>query len=124
MRWIAGANIVCIVLLCPCVASAQDERVLELLVIEAVTPAEHENAARFYAEKAKDARAEAARHTEMGGRYVEGAGDDPALRREWRQHCDRIAALHREMAEEYEALAKSHAAEARELRAESTTPPD
>ncbi len=101
---------------CMFTADAQEKRALELLVIVAVTPEEHDDAARFYAEKAQDARAEEERHLDMGARYVEEAEDDAALRRDQKRHCDRIARLHREMAEEYEALSKSHADKARKLR--------
>lgn len=88
---------------------ASDRQVLELLVIEAVTPQKHVTAAEFYDAKARDAREEAARHRRMGELYAGGVMGD---RQSQKAHCERIASLHVEMAEEYEILALNHRAEA------------
>lgn len=95
-------------LVAPMTGIARDEQVRELLVSAAVTPDEHLAAAEFYDAKARDARVEAARHREMGERYADGIMGD---RKTQKEHCDRIAELHQEMAEEYEALARIHRAE-------------
>ena len=92
--------------------SAGGGEVRQLLIDHATTAEEHEASAKFYRDKARDQRNEAVRHREMGVRYGQGS---MGAGRKQREHCDRIASLHEQMAEEYEALGRNHQSEAEEL---------
>ena len=96
----------------PGLAGAQEEGgALEELVVEmAHTKAEHQALAKFYAEKAADARKLAARHESMGRAYLGGKGMN---KQAFTSHCKRIAEQQQAMAKEYDALAKLHEDEAK-----------
>ena len=93
-------------------ASAGGGEVRQLLIDHATTAEEHAASAEFYRDKARDQRTEAVRHREMGIRYGQGSMGE---RRKQQDHCDRIASLHEQMADEYEALGRNHQSEAAEL---------
>ena len=94
----------------PVEGNADEGQVRELLVHHANTPEQHAATARYYTRKAQEARQEAVRHIEMGELYAGGEMKD---RRMQKEHCERIAFLHLQMADEYEALGQNHRNEAR-----------
>lgn len=106
-RLVYGAFLaVALGLVSPAMSTADEIQVRELLVDWANTPEEHRAMARYYSDKAKDERREAVRHRDMGGRYAAGKMQG---RLEQKQHCDRIADLHSQLADEYEVLGQNHA---------------
>jgi ABC-type transporter MlaC component len=101
--------------LSPSFAAAQDEDAsIEQLVVEmAHTKAEHQALAKFYAEKADEARKLASRHQGMARAYLggKGMGKQPMT-----SHCKRIAEQQEAIAKEYDALAKLHEDEAKQAK--------
>ena len=99
-------------------ASAQGasaDRLEELVVDSADSPADHKALAGYYRAKAEDARAEAAHHEAMGHRYHgKGKGSQTGKSRQMKQHCDNLVKLNNDAAAEYDGLAKAHEAEAGE----------
>ncbi len=89
----------------PEIGVADQAPVRELFVDWANTTEEHVASARYYTKRAEESRQEVLRHEQMGVRYAEG---NMETRREQAAHCERIASLHRQLASEYEALAKNH----------------
>jgi hypothetical protein len=100
--------------LSPALAGAQEDSSLEQLVVEmAHTKTEHQALAKFYTEKAADARKLASRHQSMARAYLGGKGmNKQALT----THCKRIAEQQEAMAKEYDALAKLHEDEAKQAK--------
>ena len=87
---------------------------LEELVVEmAHTKAEHQALAKYYTEKAADARKLASRHQSMGRAYLGGKGMN---KQAFTGHCKRIAEQQEAMAKEYDALAKLHEDEAKQAK--------
>lgn len=79
---------------------------LEALVVEmAETPAQHRALARYYRDQAEEHRELAALHREMARSYAAADKRDSVRKSE---HCERLATLDEELADEYEALAKAH----------------
>lgn len=111
-RSFAAALLLGALALAPGFAGAQEEsRSLEQLVVEmAETRDEHQALARYYAEKAEEARAMASRHQAMGRAYLGGKGMN---KQAFTNHCKRISEQQDAMAKEYEALAKLHEDEAK-----------
>src|SRR5512145_1157308 len=111
-RFVVVAALLGALALAPGVAGAQEEGgALEELVVEmAHTKAEHQALAKYYTEKATDARKLASRHQSMGRAYLGGKGmNKQALT----SHCKRIAEQQEAMAKEFDALAKLHEEEAK-----------
>ena len=95
----------------PGLAAAEDAHSLEQLVVEmAHTRAQHEALAKHYRAKAEEARAEARSHEAMGRGY---SGGKVADRLQMQNHCKKISGQFLAMADEYEALAKLHDADAK-----------
>lgn len=94
------------------IASAgEDGHSLEQLVVEmAETPAQHMALATHYRAKAEEARQERERHEQMGATY---GGGKHVQRAHMKRHCQNISDRYAELAEEYDALAKLHEAEAK-----------
>jgi hypothetical protein len=82
----------------------------ELVSRMADTPEEHQAVADYFRGKAKAAREEAQTHVRMGTNY---AGGKVRETMEMKKHCDAIAKAQTAIADEYEALAKLHEAEAK-----------
>ena len=98
--------------LSPGFAGAQEaESSLEEVVVEmADTKAEHQALAKYYTEKAADARKLASRHQHMARSYLGGKGMN---KQPMGNHCKRIAEQQEVIAKEYEALAKLHEEQAK-----------
>ena len=98
--------------LAPGFASAQDDNAsLEELVAEtADTKAEHQALAKYYGEKAAEARKLGHRHQSMGRAYLGGKSMN---KQAYTTHCKRISEQPEAMAKEYDALAKLHEEEAK-----------
>jgi hypothetical protein len=97
--------------LSPALTRAEDagESLEELAVEKATTPADHAALARHYREEAAEARAEAKRHETMGRAYLGGKFPQ---RQVFKDHCAKISEKYTALAEEYDALAKLHEADA------------
>ncbi len=92
--------------LVPGVGLADSEATLEGLVIEmADTMEEHAALADYYRGKATEARADAAKHVQIGRSYHEGKLPQ---RNQMKKHCQKISDQYSEMAKEFDALAKLH----------------
>lgn len=100
--------------LSPAVSLADDAgSSLEQLAVEmAKTPDQHAALARYYREKAEEARSEAARHESMAKTYA-GGGGKASQRQSMKRHCDEIAMKYTEIAKDYDALAKDQDEEAK-----------
>ena len=85
-----------------------DAGLLQVLVETAHTPAEHQALARYFRAKAEDAKALAGTHQSMKEAYL----GKPGELRNMNQHCDQIAKLNRDLAAQYEAMAKGEEAAA------------
>jgi hypothetical protein len=98
-----------------CLAGARHEGgALEELVVEtAHTEAEHQALAKYYAEKAADARKLASRHQSMARAYLGGKSMN---KQAFTGQCKRIAEQQEAMAKEYDALAKLHEDEAKQAK--------
>jgi hypothetical protein len=98
--------------LAPGFALAQeDSGSLEELVVEtADTKTEHQALAKYYGEKAAEARKLGHRHQSMGRAYLGGKGMN---KQAFTSHCKRISEQQEAMAKEYDALAKLHEEEAK-----------
>jgi hypothetical protein len=79
------------------------------MIENANTPAEHQAVARYYREKAAEAKDVAAKHTAMGKSTFAGK---PNFRDMMKKHCERITKLNEELAAQYEELAKEQDAAA------------
>jgi hypothetical protein len=87
--------------------SAGEEADLDKMISSAKTAADHEAIATEYEHQAAAAKAEAAKHVEMGVAYKKQGG---ALigKLHFDTHCDNIVDLYKKIAKEDEALAKGH----------------
>jgi hypothetical protein len=109
MRKIAMALVLGTLAFSPQIAVGQThEQYLEELAIEgADTPAEHAALATHFKAKAADARAEAKRHEGMARSY--GGGQVKLTQKaQMQQHCKKLVEDAKDMAEQYDALAKVH----------------
>jgi hypothetical protein len=89
--------------------TADEAASLESIIVQsASTPEQHKVLAEYYRGKAKDARADVARHKQMSRTYSIG---NLRRAREMREHCDKLAAAYEATAVEYEALAAEHDSE-------------
>lgn len=88
--------------------SATAQSLEQFLVANADTPAEHKALARYYRTRAADAKEQAAEHRSMAQEYQ----GKPGQKQNMRKHCERIANLNDELAEQYESLAKGEDAAA------------
>ena len=79
----------------------------ELVERAAKSPAEHRALATYYGEKAKAARRDANVHRQMELSYSHWFPAQKMV-----EHCRALIALDKQMAREYEALEREHAAEA------------
>jgi hypothetical protein len=87
--------------------SYADDGALEQLIPQlATTPAQHQEVATYYRSKAAAASAEAARHREMGKRYIQG---NYTSRKLMRDHCDALATSYDALAKQYQDMAAAHA---------------
>jgi hypothetical protein len=86
-------------------ASAQEEKNVEQMIVEAKTPADHEAIAIFYEEESQTARQKQAEHERMKAAYQ---SHYPIKRAAMVPHCESIIKKYKEMAEEYAALAQLH----------------
>jgi len=109
---IAAAVFVGALALTPGLASAQesDASLEELIVNMAHTPADHAALAKYYRQKATEARAEASSHESMSRSY---GGGKMAQRQQMEDHCKKLSTQNAAMAAEYEALAKLHEEDAK-----------
>jgi hypothetical protein len=95
----------------PAVGIAASTPLEELVSRMADTPEEHQAVADYFRGKAEAARAEAESHQRMGKSYT--GASKLRDREQMKQHCDAIAKAQGAIADEYEALAKLHEAEAK-----------
>jgi hypothetical protein len=95
----------------PVRAGEGEGNLVELLVESADTPQEHKALAAYFRSKAEAHRAAAARHRSMASHY---GGQKETLRKEGKQHCDRLVSLNDDEAAQYDALAKLHETQASE----------
>jgi cytochrome c551/c552 len=79
--------------------AADDSSSLETAIQAAQTPAQHAALAENYRAKAKEARAQAARHENMGSMYL-------PQKSSMGSHCKNIASKYAGIADDYDALAK------------------
>jgi hypothetical protein len=92
-------------------AAANDTHSLEQLVVEmAQTPEQHAALAKHYRAKAEEARTEARSHEAMGRGY---GGGKIAERQQMQGHCKKLSESFTAVANEYDALAKLHEAQAK-----------
>ena len=100
--------VIAIVLLAGPLASAAraDDGGLERLIVESAdTPQEHAALASYYDGKAADARRLANHHRSMGKAY---GGVKLAELAQMKAHCEKLAALYTEQAEQFEEMARRH----------------
>jgi len=81
---------------------------LQVLVDSASTPAQHQALASYFRAKAADAKALADLHMSMSRSY----SGKPGELRNMNKHCDQIVKLNRDLAAQYESLAKAEEAAA------------
>jgi pyruvate/2-oxoglutarate dehydrogenase complex dihydrolipoamide acyltransferase (E2) component len=93
-------------------ADGHDHSLEQVLVESAQTPAGHEALAHHFHEKAEAAREEAAAHEKMGKAYLQGKTTE---RMQMQKHCQKIAESLRTQADELDAMASVHEAEAKKL---------
>jgi hypothetical protein len=106
----ATATTLAALMLAPGFALAEQPPSLEEIVAEmASTPAHHAALAEHYRKKAEATRAEARRHESMARAYKGGKQRTGMAG----THCKRIADSYRDMAGEYDDLAKQHAEQAK-----------
>ena len=100
---------------CPPSLSAGEEADLDKMIANAKTPADHEAIAAVYEKSAEEAKAEAAKHTEMEAAYKQAGG---ALigKQHIDTHCVNLVSLYKKIAKENEALAKAHKAMAKDAK--------
>jgi hypothetical protein len=89
----------------PAISQTQQHDIEHLVVEMANTAQEHQAVAQHYRMKATEARGEGQRHEQMGRVY---ASKRSATLQRGQHPCDRLAAKFREMATDYEELAKLH----------------
>ena len=100
--------------LSPGLAAAEESHSLEQVLVEmADTKEEHAALAAHYRAKARDARAEAQNHISMGAAY---GGGKVTERMQMQSHCKKISDQLTATAEEYDALAQFHDAEAKRAK--------
>jgi hypothetical protein len=88
---------------------------LEQLMIESAdTPEAHAALADYFKKKADGMRAEAERHRRMGKSY--GGQDRIARASELKSHCDELARLNENIAEQYDGLSALHRDESTQHR--------
>lgn len=99
----------------PVHAQPAEEPIIKILNEMSEKPEHHLAIAVYYRTLAAEALAEAQKHEAMRSTYRHDhrrfKGGAP-VRQQMTRHCDRLIALHREAATEYEELAKLHEAEA------------
>jgi hypothetical protein len=88
--------------------SDEDSPLAETLVRSAKSPEDHRALAAYFGAKAAAARQDANAHRQMELSYSHLGLPAQAMV----EHCQKLSALDKEMAREYEALARGHAAEA------------
>jgi len=94
-------------------ATEHDHSLEQVLVESAETPADHTALAHHYREEAAAARAEAEKHERMAKSYNEGK----AMQRvQMQRHCKAIAESLEKQANDYDALAALHEAEAKQAK--------
>jgi hypothetical protein len=103
-------------------AHALDSADLPKAIENAKTPADHEAIAAYFDEQAKEARATADMHRQMGGAYrkrpptsPKGGGSDTFGTR-MRGHCEDLVSKYEQVAKDDEAMAAAHRAEAKATR--------
>lgn len=84
------------------------QRLEELAVQSANTPAEYQALAGYYRDKADDARQVAEHHRNMAKGYL----GKPGQARNMREHCNEIVELNENLAAQYGKLAKAYEAQA------------
>ena len=77
----------------------------QVLVESASTPKQHEALAKYYTEKAKAERAQAAEHKQMATAY---GGAKMVIAQAQKEHCEKLAQAHEAAAKEYDAMASEH----------------
>lgn len=102
-------------MLAPMPLSAIEDAELDKMISTAKTAADHEAIAAEYERRATAAKADAARHVEMGGAYKK-AGGALIEKQHADAHCDTLAHLYKTIAIENEALAKTHTAMAKKAK--------
>lgn len=99
------ASVLLLIPVSPAMAE-EDMDVLEVLVVEMATTAEHHAAiANYYADKAEAARTEARRHRHMARAYGAAKIRD---RERMKEHCEKIASSQEAVAEHHGKLAALH----------------
>lgn len=109
--WIGAAFLVGSLVLAPPPSSAHRvDEALERLVVEwAQTPSQHAALARYFRYKSDEARDDARLHRRM---LVWYSGVSSGLRQRMKRHCRELAANYTSVAQDYEALAVFHEAQA------------
>jgi hypothetical protein len=99
----------------PTTLGAGEEADLDQMISSAKTAADHEAIAAEYERQAAAAKAEAAKHVQMGAAYKKLGG---ALieKQHIDTHCDTLVKFYKKIAKENEALANAHKAMAKETK--------
>ena len=104
-------------------AHALDAADLPKAIESAKTAADHEAIATYFEEQAKEARATAKRHQEMGAIYKKESSPAPKsggaahlFHTQMGEHCDDLATKYEKVAKDYEAMAAEHRAQAKAAR--------
>jgi len=98
----------------PVYAQPEEEPIIKLLHEMAEKPEHHLAIAAYYRTLASEAREEVEKHEAMKNTYRHGHEriKRPGAGQAMSRHCERLIQLHQSAAEEYEALAVLHEAEA------------
>jgi len=88
--------------------SDEDDHLADMLVRSAKSPEDHRALAAYFGAKATAARQDANVHRQMELSYSHLGLPGQAMA----EHCHKLIASDKQIAREYEALARSHAAEA------------
>jgi hypothetical protein len=94
---------------------AGEEADLDQMISSAKTAADHEAIAAEYERRAAAAKADSAKHAEMGAAYKK-AGGALIEKQHIDKHCDILADLYKKIAKQFEVLAKDHEAMAKEAK--------
>lgn len=109
------AAILAVGALAPAALSAGEDADLETRISSAKTAADHEAIAAVYEQQAAEAAAAAAEHTKMEESYKQ-AGGALIEKQHIDAHCRSLASLYRKVEQENKALAKAHAAMAKDAK--------
>lgn len=102
-KWIlAAAAAACVNGVVASAGYAADGALEQVLIESATTPQQHEALAKYYDAKAAAARAEAANHRSIAKAYAGGKFAQVAAMKE---HCEKLAALYDQQAEQFAMLA-------------------